>query len=60
MAPGHVGDQRIAEVKIKEKTLVVKAQPDDAALAESVWVYLPKERLVVFPEATEPQLGGVS
>ena len=50
-----LGDQRIAEVKIKDKTLVVKAPPDDGALAERVWVYLPKERLVVFPEAPEQQ-----
>jgi ABC-type sugar transport system ATPase subunit len=48
-----LGDQRIAEVRIKDKTLVVKAPPDDAALAEDVWVHLPKERLVVFPAAPE-------
>ena len=48
-----LGDQRIAEVKIKEKTLIVKTPPDDGALAESVWVHLPKERLVVFPEAPD-------
>jgi iron(III) transport system ATP-binding protein len=45
-----LGDQRIAEVRIKEKLLVVKAPPDDGALAGNVQIHLPKGRLVVFPE----------
>jgi ABC-type sugar transport system ATPase subunit len=51
-----VGDQRIAEVRIKDKTLIVKAPPDDDAPAEAVWVHLPKDRLVVFPEDPEQKL----
>jgi len=46
-----LGDQKIAEVKIKDKVLVVKAPPVDAALSGNVQVLLPKQRLVVFPEA---------
>jgi len=48
-----LGDQRIAEVKVKEKTLTLKAPPDDGPTGENVWVHLPKERLVVFPETAE-------
>ena len=46
-----LGDQLIAEVKIKEKILVAKALADDEDPVGSISVHLPKGRLVVFPEA---------
>jgi iron(III) transport system ATP-binding protein len=48
-----LGDQRIAEVRIGEKILTVKVPADDQPPTESVWVHLPKERLVIFPETVE-------
>jgi iron(III) transport system ATP-binding protein len=45
-----LGDQINTEVNINGKVLVAKAQPDQEKLSEMVWVHLPKERLVIFPE----------
>jgi iron(III) transport system ATP-binding protein len=46
-----LGDQVIAEVKINETTLTVKAMPDDQKPLGSISVHFPKERIVVFPES---------
>jgi iron(III) transport system ATP-binding protein len=51
-----LGDQRIVDVKIKDKILTLKTPPDDDVSGKSVWVHLPKERLVIFPETPEQQL----
>jgi ABC-type Fe3+/spermidine/putrescine transport system ATPase subunit len=45
-----LGDQIVAELKIGERTLTVKAPPDDEEPRRNFLVYLPKEKLVVFPE----------
>ena len=45
-----LGDQWIAEVKIKEKILNVKAHPDDRKQMGRVEVSLPRGRIVIFPE----------
>jgi ABC-type sugar transport system ATPase subunit len=45
-----LGDQVMAEVRIKERSLIVKTLPDDAKLEGAIAVHLPKERIVVFPE----------
>jgi ABC-type Fe3+/spermidine/putrescine transport system ATPase subunit len=45
-----IGDQVIAEVKINETTLAVKTTPDDPKPAGKISVYLPKGRIVVFPD----------
>ena len=37
-------------MKIKEKILLVKTLPDDAKPVGAVSVYLPREKIVVFPE----------
>jgi ABC-type sugar transport system ATPase subunit len=50
-----LGDQVIAEVKIREKTLTVKAPPDDERPAGNIAVHLPKGRIVVFPEELSKQ-----
>jgi ABC-type Fe3+/spermidine/putrescine transport system ATPase subunit len=45
-----LGDQVVTEVKLREKTVMAKSMPDAGLFADQVTVYLPKERLVVFPE----------
>jgi ABC-type sugar transport system ATPase subunit len=45
-----LGDQATTEVKIKERTLIVKTLPDDAKPKGAIAVQLPKERIVVFPD----------
>ncbi len=46
-----LGDQIVSELKIGEKTLIAKGSPDDGEPGKTVEVYLPKERLVVFPDS---------
>lgn len=45
-----LGDQITAEVKIKDKVVIAKASPERDYAAGNIAVWLPKERLVVFPE----------
>jgi iron(III) transport system ATP-binding protein len=45
-----LGEQIVAEVKIGERTLIVKAPADGEQPKKNCWVYLPEGRLVVFPE----------
>jgi len=45
-----LGDQVVAEVRVKEKTLIAKALADDDKPAGDITVFLPKGRLVVFAE----------
>ena len=51
VSANFLGDQVIAEVKVEDKILIAKAPPDGAKLAGQVAIHLPKERMVVFPEA---------
>ena len=53
LSSAFLGDQVIAEVKINETTLTVKAMPDDQKGVGEISVHFPKERIVVFP-ASEP------
>jgi iron(III) transport system ATP-binding protein len=46
-----LGDQAMSEVKIKERSLIVKTLPDDAQPTGVIAVQLPKERIVVFPDS---------
>jgi iron(III) transport system ATP-binding protein len=50
-----LGDHVVSEVKIGEKILNVKSLPDDAKTIGAVKVHLPKQRIVVFPEAEAKQ-----
>jgi iron(III) transport system ATP-binding protein len=50
LATTFLGDQVTIDVKIKDKSLIVKALPDDAKPAGKITVHLPKEKIVVFPE----------
>jgi iron(III) transport system ATP-binding protein len=50
VSSNFLGDQVIAEVKIKDKILVAKVPPEREWLAGSVAVQLPKAKIVVFPE----------
>jgi hypothetical protein len=45
----------MSEVKIGQRVLNVKSLPDDVKAAGDVTVHLPKERIVVFPEAESKQ-----
>ena len=49
LSSAFLGDQVIAEVKINETTLTVKAMPDDQKRVGEISVHFPKERIVVFP-----------
>ena len=49
LSSAFLGDQVIAEVKINETTLTVKAMPDDQKRVGKISVHFPKERIVVFP-----------
>jgi iron(III) transport system ATP-binding protein len=51
VSSNFLGDQVIAEVKIKGKILVAKIPPEREPVVGSVAVRLPKARMVVFPEA---------
>ena len=55
VASFFLGDHVMREVKIGERILNVKSLPDDAKTAGGVTVYLPKDRIVVFPEAESKQ-----
>jgi iron(III) transport system ATP-binding protein len=46
-----LGDQIVSQLKIGEKTLIAKGSPDDGEPSKTVSIYLPKERLVIFPDA---------
>lgn len=50
LAATFLGDQVTMEIKINEKTLMVKTSPDDAKPTGAVSVHLPKGKLLVFPE----------
>ncbi|MSP39924.1 MAG: ABC transporter ATP-binding protein [Deltaproteobacteria bacterium] len=50
-----LGDHCMSEVKIGATIVNVKSLPDDAKAAGAVTVHLPKERIVVFPEAEAKQ-----
>jgi iron(III) transport system ATP-binding protein len=50
VSSNFLGDQVIAEVKIKDKILVAKVSPEKENLSGNVTVQLPKARIVVFPE----------
>ena len=50
VSSNFLGDQVIAEVKIKDKILVAKVSPEKERLAGNVAVQLPRNRIVVFPE----------
>ena len=52
-----VGDQVIFEMKINNTVLTAKAMPDNKSPEGKVWIYFPKERLVVFPDVS-PVVGG--
>ena len=45
-----VGDQVIYELKVNDKVLMLKAMPDGKNPQGTVSVYLPKEKIVVFPD----------
>ena len=51
VSSNFLGDQVIAEVKIRDKILIAKVPPEREQLAGNVAVQLPKGRIVVFPEA---------
>jgi iron(III) transport system ATP-binding protein len=51
VSSNFLGDQVIAEVKIKDKILVAKVPPEREKLSGNVMVQLPKAKIVVFPEA---------
>ena len=46
-----LGDQIVSEVNVRGKTLIAKGSPDEGELSKTVSVYLPRERLVVFPDS---------
>jgi iron(III) transport system ATP-binding protein len=50
VSSNFLGDQVIAEVKVKDKILVAKVPPDREKLVGNVTVQLPKAKIVVFPE----------
>jgi iron(III) transport system ATP-binding protein len=50
VSSNFLGDQVIAEVKIKDKILIAKVPPERERLEGNVAVQLPKGRIVVFPE----------
>jgi ABC-type sugar transport system ATPase subunit len=56
LATTFLGDQATAEVKIKDKILLAKTLPDDAKPVGAVSVHLPKQKIVVFPEAQSKQV----
>jgi hypothetical protein len=41
----------MSEVKIKERSLIVKTLPDDVQPTGAIVVQLPKERIMVFPDS---------
>ena len=51
LATTFLGDQATAEVKIKDKIFLAKTLPDDAKPVGAVLIHLPKQKIVVFPEA---------
>ena len=59
VSSNFLGDQVIAEVKVKDKTLVAKVPPEREKLSGNVTVQLPKAKIVVFPETPtgEPVIG---
>jgi iron(III) transport system ATP-binding protein len=51
VSSNFLGDQVVAEVKVKDKILVAKAPPEREKLAGNVTVQLPKAKIVIFPES---------
>jgi ABC-type sugar transport system ATPase subunit len=49
-----VGDQMIFEIRIENTVLTAKAMPEGKNPDGDVSVYFPKEKIVVFPEASPP------
>jgi iron(III) transport system ATP-binding protein len=49
-----IGDQMIFEMKINDTVLTAKAMPDNKVPDGKVSLYLPKEKLVVFPDVAPP------
>ncbi len=45
----------MCEVKIGETIINVKSLPDDAKATGTVTLHLPKQRMVIFPEAESQQ-----
>jgi len=43
-----LGDQIVSEIDVRGKILIAKGSPDDGEPSDTVFVYLPRERLVVF------------
>jgi iron(III) transport system ATP-binding protein len=57
VASVFLGDHVMTEVKIGERIINVKSLPDDAKTVGPVTVHIPKQRIVVFPEAeSQPSL----
>jgi len=46
-----IGDQRIFELKIKERSLLAKTMADAGEPEKKAVVHLPKSKIVVFPGA---------
>ena len=45
-----LGDQIVSEIDVRGKILIAKGSPDDGEPSDTVFVYLPRERLVVFSD----------
>src|SRR6185295_14779974 len=43
-----LGDQIVSEIDVQGKILIAKGSPDDGVPSDTVFVYLPRDRLVVF------------
>jgi ABC-type sugar transport system ATPase subunit len=54
-----LGDQIVSEIDVRGKILIAKGSPDDGQPSDTVSVYLPRERLVVFSDDV-PGLGRVT
>jgi ABC-type sugar transport system ATPase subunit len=45
-----LGDQIVCEIDVRGKILIAKGSPNDGEPSDTVFVYLPRERLVVFSD----------
>ena len=45
-----LGDQIVSEIDVQGKILIAKGSPDDGEPSDTVFVYLPRDRLVVFSD----------
>jgi ABC-type sugar transport system ATPase subunit len=45
-----LGDQIVSEIEVRGKILIAKGSPDDGEPSDTAFVYLPRERLVVFSD----------